>query len=303
MIIRKSYFWAIMVLGMLSASPASASINIFACEPEWGALAEEIGGDHVTVSVATTARQNAHHVSAKPSLLAKVRKADLVFCTGASLEIGWLPLLLRKAGGPDVQPETAGWLMASDYVDKLDVPDHVNRSMGHIHPEGNPHVHLNPHHILTVSEYLADRLAVIDPDHAADYGARLTAFQQRWTQTMEQWERNAGELKGAHVIVYHNGWSYLLDWLGMNAAAALEPKPGIPPTASHLEEVLRTVKAQNVQAILVAPHEDEKAAQWLSDQSGIPILHLPYTVGGNDKAQDLNGLFTETVRLLKGARS
>lgn len=285
-----------------SPSPAFARLNVFACEPEWAALTEEIGGDLVDVTSATNARQDVHHIRAKPSLLAAVRKADLVFCSGASLEIGWLPILIKKAGGPDVQPETIGWIMASDYVERLGVLQQVDRSMGHIHPEGNPHVHLDPYNISIVASVLEDRLAMIDPDNAAQYNANLDRFLGHWQAMTKKWEADARALKGQNVVVYHNAWAYLLKWLGMDIAASLEPKPGVPPTASHLESVLKSVEGKNVKAILVSPYEDEDAAEWLSSKSGIPVVHMPFTVGGNDNADDLDGLFSETIRLLKEAQ-
>lgn len=291
------------VLGVLMASPSSsfAKVNVFACAPEWAALANEIGGDLVDVKSATNAQQDVHHIRAKPSLLAAMRKADLVFCSGASLEIGWLPLLIKKVGGPNVQPETIGWLMAADYVDKLGVmTEHVDRSMGHIHPAGNPHVHLDPRNISVIADVLADRLMLIDSDNATAYKANLDVFQNQWTSMIGKWAHHAQDLKGQKVVVYHNAWAYLLKWLGMDIIASLEPKPGIPPTASHLDTVLKKVKGQEVAAILVAPFENEDAAVWLSGQSGIPVAHMPFTVGGHDKADNLVGLFEETIRLLKG---
>lgn len=294
----------IAVLGVLIASPSSAlaKMNVFACEPEWAALAKEIGGDLVTIKSATNAKQDVHHIRAKPSLLAAMRKADLVFCSGASLEIGWLPILLKKAGGPNVQPETIGWLMASDYVEKLDVMEgHVDRSMGHVHPEGNPHVHLDPRNISIIADIVAERFMMIDSENAKFYQKNLDAFQSKWNNLIKNWEAKAHSLKGRKVVVYHSAWVYLLKWLGMDVVASLEPKPGVPPTASHLGTVLAKVQGKNVKAILVAPFENEDAAQWLSGKSGIPVAHIPFTVGGNDKAQDLPSLFEETIRSLKGS--
>ena len=285
-------------LGLLIAAPAHAKINIFACVPEWGALAEEIGGDLVDVYTATTAQQNVHHMRAKPSLLAAMRKADLVFCSGASLESGWLPILTQKAGGPDVQPNSIGWVMASDYVEKLEVMQQVDRSMGHVHPEGNPHIQLDPQNVLIVAEVLADRLVQIDRKNANVYFSNLETFSTAWKANIEKWEMAAQSLKGAKVVTYHNSWAYLLDWLDMETIASLEPKPGIPPTAAHLEKVLAQVKGQNVKAILVAPFEKMDGAEWLSERTGIPIVKLPFTVGGNPKAQNLTTLFEETIRLL-----
>lgn len=288
--------------GLFMTAPASAAVNIFACEPEWGALAEDIGGDLVSVYNATNAHQDVHHMQAKPSLLAAMRKADLVFCSGASLESGWLPILLQKAGGPEVQPETLGWLMASEYVDKLDVMQHVDRSMGHIHPEGNPHIHLDPRNIQIAAGLLADRLGQIDPEHAQDYFSQLETFETAWTTAMKNWDAQAANLKGQRVVVYHNHWAYLLQWLGMTEIASLEPKPGVPPTAAHLDKVLNEVKGQNVKAILVAPFENRKAADWLSAKTGIPVIELPFTVGGNDAATGLKGLFDNTLQLIEGAK-
>ncbi len=282
---------------------AQAKINIFSCEPEWGALAQEIGGDAVEVYTASTAAQNVHFLRAKPSLLAAMRKADLVFCNGASLEIGWLPVLLQKAGGPDVQPGQPGYLLAADQVEKLDIPVKVDRSMGDVHPDGNPHILLDPGNILAVAEVLTERLETADPQNAAAYRQNLSAFRDRWHAATGEWEQQAAGLKGMRVVVYHTSWAYLLNWLGMDDVAALEPKPGIPPTALHLENILTSIKGSGVKAILVAPFEDPKAAKWLSEKTGIPIVHLPYTVGGSDRADNLEHLFAETIRLLRGASS
>lgn len=298
--------WKVLMagLGLLSAapSPALAKVHVFACAPEWGALAEEIGGVHVEVFVATTARQDVHHVRAKPSLLAAMRKADLVVCSGAALESGWLPILLKKAGGPDVQPATAGYLMASDFVPLIGVMKEADRSMGHIHPEGNPHVHLNPNNLLLVAQVLAERLLILDPDNLEDYSGSFKRFETGWMALVSSWKEAAAGMEGAKVVVYHDAWAYLLDWLGMEKIASLEPKPGLPPTASHLEAVLQAVDGRDVRAILVAPYEDGKAADWLSGRTGIPVLRLPYTVGGSEDANDIESLFAETMEMLKGVR-
>lgn len=299
------YFYTslVIVLGLLCAAPsnAHANINVFACTPEWGALSKEIGGGSVDVYTATKAHQDVHHMRAKPSLLAAMRKADLVFCSGASLESGWLPILLKKAGGPEVQQNTVGWLMASDFVRKLEVMDDVDRSMGHIHPEGNPHVHLNPHNILDIANILAERLSLIDPENREAYEANLSAFQKKWGAAIAKWEQSGADLKGRNVVVYHKSWSYLTDWLGMNIIASLEPKPGLPPTTAHLEKILQSLKGKDVNAIFVAPFESKEAARWLSERTNIPVLYLPYTIGGSDKAQTLEGLFDETLTMLGGA--
>jgi len=290
----------ILSLGLLMAAPttAFANVNIFACAPEWGVLAHEIGGDKVDIYTASKAAQDVHHMRAKPSLLAAMRKADLVICSGASLEVGWLPILLNKAGKAQVQDGGIGSIMASDYVPLLEVMQNVDRSMGHIHPEGNPHIHLDPRNILIVAEILEDRLKQIDAENASSYQNYFSAFKTKWQAAMQSWKNKSSGLNGANIVVYHNSWAYLLHWLGMNKVASLEPKPGIPPTASHLEKVLSDVSGKNVKGILVAPFENEEAAKWLSDKTAIPVMHLPFTVGGDAQAKDLYGLFDDTISKL-----
>lgn len=170
--------------------------------------------------------------------------------------------------------------------------------MGHVHPEGNPHIHLDPRNILIVSEVLKNTLADLDQNNADYYEGRYSDFKQRWMGALEKWEKAASPLKGKNVVVYHSSWIYLLHWLGMNNVASLEPKPGIPPTAAHLEKILDQIKGQDVSAILVAPFENEEAAQWLSKKTGIPVLHLPFTVDGDAQSSDLFSLFDDTVSIL-----
>ncbi len=292
----------ILTLGVLVASPsfAFAKTNIFACAPEWGALAQEIGGDKVDIYTASNANQDIHHMRAKPSLLAAMRKADLVICSGASLEIGWLPILLNKAGNNQVQEGGIGSVMASDYVPLLDVmQEKADRSMGHVHPEGNPHIHLDPNNILFLSKVIAERLSEIDASNSSAYQSNQVSFENSWTQAIAQWDNEGSHLKGQQVVVYHKSWTYLLNWLGMEAVASLEPKPGIPPNASHLKQVLQDIEGKNVKAILIAPFENEKGAKWLSEKANIPIIKLPFTVGGNAQSTDLKTMFDDTLQRLK----
>ncbi len=180
---------ALMLFIPALAQPASAAVRVFACEPEWGALAREIGGDEVSVFTATHALQDPHHIQARPSLIARMRRADLVIATGAQLEIGWLPVLLRQAANPRVQPGQPGYLAAADYVQKLDVPARVDRALGDIHPAGNPHIQTDPRNIGRVAAALAERLQQIDPQHAAAYAARYANFARRWQQALARWPR------------------------------------------------------------------------------------------------------------------
>ena len=276
-----------------------AEINIFACEPEWASLAEEIGGEKVKVFSATTAQQDPHYIQARPSLIAKTRKADLLVCTGAELEVGWLPLLVRKAGKKSIQQGNQGYFMASDFIDnKLEIPEVLDRSMGDVHSAGNPHVHLNPYNILIIAEQLQKRLIAMDKTNATSYQENFSRFSQKWQAQITLWEEKAASLKGKKVIVYHKSFSYLLDWLDINMVADLEPKPGIPPTSSHLADVLVIQENEKADMLLHAPYQNKKPVKWLTKKTGITEVELPFTVGGNKKAVDLITLFDEHIDLL-----
>jgi len=296
--IKMKFLYCTMLAFFIASPLAQAKTNIFACEPEWKALAEAIGGDKVKVTSATTAFQDPHHIEARPSLIAKTRRADLLICTGSELEIGWLPLLLRQSGNKDVQVGQPGYFLASEQVERIEIPEKMDRSMGDIHAGGNPHVHLDPKRLLSIAEAFTQRLQLIDAENAGFYEAQFERFETKWLDALQGWESQIAALKGKKVVVYHKNWSYLLAWLDMEAVADLEPKPGIPPTSSHLVSLLQLVKAEQPEAILVAAYQDDKGARWLAKKSGIPVLNLPFTVGGDKESTDLLGLYQNTLTQL-----
>jgi zinc/manganese transport system substrate-binding protein len=285
------------------SSAASAAVSVFACEPEWAALAKELGGDRVAVASATTARQDPHHIEARPSLIARMRSADLVVCSGSQLEIGWLPLLLSQSGNARVQPGTPGYLEASQFVARLEVPSRVDRSMGDVHPGGNPHIQTDPRNIAKVAAALAERLAQLDAPNAAAYRAGAESFGKRWQEAITRWEREAAPLKGVSLVEHHKDFTYLIAWLGLREAGNLEPLPGIPPTTAHLAELVEQMKRQPAKMIVYSSYNDPRAAEFLSQRTGIVNVMLPFTVGGSERAKDLFGYFDDLVaRLLQAAR-
>lgn len=285
------------------AFPASAALQVFACEPEWAALAGELGGDKVAVFSATTPRQDPHRIEARPSLIAKLRQADLVVCTGADLEVGWLPLLLRQAGNAKVQPGRAGYFEAAMAVERLEIPATLDRSLGDIHAAGNPHVHTDPRRIAVIAERLAERLAAVDPANGGYYAQRRQDFAQRWQRAIDAWSARAAPLKGLRVVAHHREWIYLYDWLGLQDAGTLEPKPGIPPTAAHLAQLKSALRREPAAVVLRAPYHDPRPSEWIAREAQVPAVVLPYTVGGVPAAGDLYALFDETVRrLLQAAK-
>ena len=275
-------------------------LNIFACEPEWKGLADEIGGDKVKVFSATHAKQNPHFIRARPSLIAKISRADLIICSGASLEVGWLPLLLQKSG-KKLQHGRIGNLMAAHHLPLLEIPTEVSRSQGDVHPEGNPHVHLNPHNILIIAKELSSRLESIDPLNATYYSDQLQDFSSRWQESIMRWEKELLTFKGKKVIVHHKSFTYLADWMKIEIIAALEPKPGISPSTSHLEFLLQSNKSNPVDIIIRTPYDPKDASIWLSEKTGITAIILPYTIGGNDQSDNLFALFDSSIILLKKA--
>ncbi|MSQ50765.1 MAG: zinc ABC transporter substrate-binding protein [Betaproteobacteria bacterium] len=300
----KSEFPAMVALTTASAffsMPVIAALNVFACEPEWASLAQELGGDRVTTYAATTAQQDAHRIEARPSLIARMRSADLVVCTGSELEIGWLPLLLTQSGNGRVRPGGDGYFEASQFVAKLEVPRIVDRAQGDVHPGGNPHIHTDARNIGRVAEALAARLAKVDAANAGVYAVRSRDFLLRWRVALARWEQQALAIKGARVIVYHREYSYLINWLGLREAGSLEPKPGLPPTPGHLAELLSLVQRDPARWIIYSPYNDPRAAAFFSERGRIPAIMLPFTVGGSDKAKDLAGLFDDTIARLLAA--
>jgi len=279
---------------------SKADLNIFACEPEWAALAQELGGNKVKTSSATNALQDPHYIQARPSLISRVRRADLIVCSGAELEIGWLPMLLRKGNNPAVMPGGPGFLEASRYVKRLDMDSGSDRSQGDVHPQGNPHIQTNPHNILLVAKVMTDRMLQLDPANADTYQQSLLEFDQRWTSSIAAWEKRATSLRGKRVIAHHKSWVYLEAWLGLEEVATLEPLAGIPPTANHLSSLLaRFGDSHAADFIIRAPFQSEKASNWLSEHTGIPAIMLPLTVGGSEEASDLFKLFDDIIdRLL-----
>jgi len=292
----------IAVLLVLYLPVSASALNVFSCEPEWAALIDELAGDNVEITLATTAFQDPHMLQARPSLIAGARNADLLVCTGADLEIGWLPLLLRRAGNPHIQPGSPGHFLAADYVRRIEIPADIDRSQGDVHPQGNPHIHLHPRNIERVAEALADRLAELDAPNASTYRANADDFLRRWSDARERWEQRAQALAGMRLVSHHRSFSYLADWLDLDIVATLEPKPGIPASGAQLSRLLEQLTPAPPAGIIRAPFENEKPAHWLSDRLKIPMIEMAYTVGGDPAAADLFGLYEHTIASLEEYR-
>jgi len=299
---RKILFGAALA-GLAFATPASANLSIFACEPEWGALSSELGGDKVSVYNATTGAQDPHQIQARPSLIAKARTADITVCDGAELEIGWLPMILQQAGNSKIAVGQPGAFDATNYVRLLEQPSRLDRAEGDIHAAGNPHIQTDPRMMLPVAKALAARFAQVDSANAAYYAGREADFEKRWTAAIAKWTAQAAPLKGVNIAVQHHAWIYMENWLGLHEVVPLEPKPGVPPSSGYLAEVLQKFQATPAKFTIRAAYEDDRPSAFISEHANIPAVVLPFTVGGTDGAKDLFSLYQDTVnRLLAGLK-
>jgi zinc/manganese transport system substrate-binding protein len=281
------------------ALPAQAALNILSTVPEWAALAQEIGGDKVKATAATTALQDPHHIDARPSLIARARNADLLLATGAELEVGWLPVVLRESGNPRIQTGQPGYFEAAAFVRMLDVPGKLDRAGGDVHADGNPHIQTDPRNFLAIGEALAARMAQLDAGNAAAYRAGYASFAERWRGQISRWEAQAAPLKGIAVVSQHKAWAYLYDWLGLREVATLEPKPGIEPSVAQLARVRDQAAASRPRMVIRAVYNSARPAEWFAKEAKVPVVVLPFTVGA-PAAEDLTALFETTVqRLLK----
>jgi zinc/manganese transport system substrate-binding protein len=288
---------------LLFSTSAHATLNVFACEPEWAALTQQLAGDKADIYTATGALQDPHRIEARPSLIAKARRANLVVCTGAELEMAWLPVVLRESGNSTVQPGGVGYFEAASVVHMLEVPTRLDRGDGDVHTMGNPHIQTDPRNFLPVADGITKHLIQLDPANTTLYQQRLTTFIQQWRGAIGKWEKQAMPLQGVSVVVQHQGFPYLSAWLGLKEVATLEPKPGMEPSAAHLSQVLGTLQQHPAKMVLRAAYQDGRPSDWISQRAQIAAVELPYTVGGSKAATDLYGLFDDTVaKLLAGLK-
>jgi zinc/manganese transport system substrate-binding protein len=288
---------------LLLSSNVHAALNVFACEPEWAALTQQLAGNQANIYTATGALQDPHQVQARPSLIARARGAQLLVCTGAELEIGWMPVVLRESGNSAIQPGSSGNFEAAQYVAMLEVPTRLDRADGDVHAAGNPHIQTDPRNFLPIAEALSKRLIQLDPANTAYYQQQLATFNQQWRAAIARWEKQAAPLKGVPIIAHHKGFPYLNDWLGLKEVAELEPKPGMEPSAAYLGRVLNELQQHPAKMVIRAAYQNERPSEWIAERAHIPAVMLPFTVGGTPQATDLFTMFDDTIqRLLAGLK-
>jgi zinc/manganese transport system substrate-binding protein len=279
------------------ASPAMAKLNVVATLPWIGSLAEDIGKDRVKVATLVKPSQDPHYVEAKPSMILEVRRADILMSNGLDLEVGYLPVLVESSRNPKIQPGTPGYLDCSQFITPMERPAQVDRSMGDVHPLGNPHYHLSPQNILKVAEGITEGLSRVDPANAAFYNANLASFQERFKEKEKQWRQRS--LQGKKFLAYHKFFEYLAKEFEFEIIGYVEPKPGIPPSAGHVEKIIELIKKEKPEAILTTSFTGEREAQFLSQKTKVKSIVVPHDVGATPACEDWFSLMDRVLEALQ----
>jgi zinc/manganese transport system substrate-binding protein len=297
-------FFSMMLLVLAISLPAFAAkkLNVITSTSDLAALAQEVGGDHITVESIAKGYQDPHFVEAKPSFLLKLRKADLLISVGLDLEIGWLPPLITQSGNPKIQVGGSGYLDASQFAEVLEMPQgQVTRAMGDVHPLGNPHYWLDPDNGRRIAKGIAAKLGQMQPEDAAYFQQRFDDFDKRLTAAEKRWEEQMKPYHGRKVVTYHRSFPNFAKHFGLNVIAYVEPRPGIPPTPGHTLDVIQTMKREGAKLILVEPYFDLKTPESIARAVNGKSLVLPPSVGGVPEITDYFKLFDYDIALLTKA--
>jgi zinc/manganese transport system substrate-binding protein len=240
-------------------------------------------------------------VQARPSLIARARTANVSVCTGAELEVGWLPLIIQQSSNSRIAEGQPGAFVATSAVRLVERPSSVDRAQGDIHAGGNPHVQTDPRNMIPISRAMAQRFGELDPTNAQTYTTRQADFERRWNEALARWTQRAAPLRGVRIAVQHHSWPYMQSWLGITEVVALEPQPGVPPSSGYLAQVLQRLQTTPARFVIRAAYEDPRPSEFVSQRAHIPAVMLPFTVGGTPAATNLFTLYDDTItRLLSG---
>ena len=279
-----------------------AALNVVSSIPTLGSLAKEVGGDRVHVESLAKGYQDPHFVEPKPNLMLVLNRADLLLYVGLELEIGWLPPLVLGSRNPKIQPGEMGNLDCSRSIPVLDIPTtRIDRSMGDIHPQGNPHYWLPPSNARIIAREIAARLVQIDPEGKPAYDKNLASFLSRVDAKEKQWAPLAAKMKGARIATYHKSWTYVSHWLGMVEIGYVEPKPGIPPDPSHLVRLINVMRAEKARLLLMEDFYNKSTAQLVAEKAGAKLLILPTDVGARPEIKTWFDLVQDVLRELTSA--
>src|ERR1051326_2492456 len=271
----------LLILSSLAfAISVHAKLNVVATLPDFGSLAREIGGDKIDLVVLAKPTEDPHFVDARPSFVVSLRNADVLIDGGAELEIGWLPPLLQNARNPRIDVGKPGRVQASQGIRLMNVPTNVTRAAGDVHALGNPHFCVDPIIPKAIAQHIAQSFAAVDPPNAAFYESNYKLFESTINAKLQDWGAALQPFNGQHVAAYHDSWPYFAHRFGINIDIFLEPKPGIPPSPSHLTEVIAQMKAQHVKAVIVEPYQDKRIAEKVASATGAKVVEFAQFPGG-----------------------
>ena len=286
----------VTLLAALTGSAHAQKLNVVTTTSDLASITREVGGDRVEVTSIAMGYQDPHFVEAKPSFLLLLRKADLLDVVGLELEIGWLPPLLEQSRNANIRPGTRGYLDLSTGVEILDRPaGAVNRSMGDVHPLGNPHYWIDPGNAVRMAIQISNRLSQLRPNDAAYFARRLDSFKARMNEANKRWTAQLAPFRGAKIVTYHNSWPNFMRRYGLNVVGYVEPKPGVPASPSHTFELINLMKQQKVKALLIEPYFDQKTPQSIADRTGAKLLVMYPSVGARPELDDYFKLFDRNV--------
>src|SRR5262252_2374362 len=294
----------VLFFALFPSFAEAKKLNVVTATTDMASLAQEVGGDHISVDSIARGYQDPHFVEAKPSFLLKLRQADLLIVVGLQLEIGWLPPLVNQSGNARIQVGASGYLDASQFAEILDIPTgQVTRAMGDVHPLGNPHYWLDPQNGRRIAKAFTDKLSQMDSADASYFAQRYTDFDQRLTSAEKGWEAKMAPYRGRKVVTYHRSWPNFCERFGLDVVDYVEPRPGIPPTPSHTLDVINTMKRENIKLVLVEPYFDLRTPNSIAQAVGGHAVVLMPSVGGAKEITNYFQLFDYDINLLINAFS
>ncbi|MCU1280471.1 MAG: hypothetical protein JWM53_4017 [bacterium] len=287
------------LLLLVGVGRADAKVRVVTSIETFADLARRVGGDRVEVKALSHGYVDPHFVEPKPSLVIDLNRADLLVHVGLELEIGWLPPLVLGSRNDKLGLGQPGNLDASTHIPVLDVPStRVDRSMGDIHPQGNPHYWIPPDNALIIAREIAERLEAIDGGGAATYRANLKRFEDEIAKRRVEWEKRAAPVKGTKIVTYHKSWSYVSKWLGLTEVGYVEPKPGIPAPPSHIASLIGLMRREGVKVILMESFYPRNTVELVAQKAGARALVMPSDVGATAEIKDYFGLVDAVVQKL-----
>jgi zinc/manganese transport system substrate-binding protein len=297
-----NYTLVLTAVVLFAATPVRAKLNIVATITDFGAIAQEIGGDLVKVTSMAKGTEDSHFVDARPSFIRVLNQADLLIEGGAELESGWLPSLVNSARNAKILGNSPGHLLLGPHVRLIEVPTGpIDRSMGDVHPLGNPHFWLDPENGKIIARVIAERLGKLDPSNKAVFEANLAKFNRRLDLKMADWAKALAPYRGTKVVSYHKSFDYLFERFGLELVGTIESKPGVEPSPAYINGLIKRLKGADVKLVIVEPYRPRKAPEYVAQTIGAKLLILPEKVEGNPKVKDYISLFDYDVGQIASA--